>query len=225
MVGFSVGGRHLGLRGRRIGAINVHRNSEQQVAGLLSITAFSERFFEKGLKGLLELREINAILRPLWTGHPRHDGAKIELEFHGVVHFALARNSPETLGLIVFLKGLAEFIAAPSATQVGESFFVHPKEAHRGAVFGSHVPDGGPVGDGKRGRAFAKELDKLSDNLLFAEHFGDAQDEVSRGDAFLEGAGEVDAHDFRGEKIHRAGRAFLLRPRCRRHPIPPRRAH
>ena len=38
----------------------------------------------------------------------------------------------------------------------------------------------GPLGDGKRGSAFAKELDKLADDLQFAQHFYDAQDEAAR---------------------------------------------
>ena len=142
-------------------------------------------------------------MRPFRAGYPWNDGAKIQLEFHGVIDVTLARNSPETLYLVIVFKGLAEFLATPGAPQIRDRFFVHPEESHRGAIFGSHITDGGPVGDGKRGRAFAKELNKLADDLLLAKHFRDAQDEISRGDALLERAGEIDAHDFRCEKIHR----------------------
>jgi hypothetical protein len=58
------------------------------------------------------------------------------------------------------------FIATTGATQVGEGFLVDAKVPHRGAVFGSHVCDGGPIGDGKRGSAFAEGLDKLAGNRI-----------------------------------------------------------
>src|SRR5205814_2376020 len=147
-------------------------------------------------KRLLKLGKIDAVLGPLWTGNARHDGVEIQFEFHGVVHVALTRYSPEALGLIVILECLAELIAAAGAAQVGESFLVHAKESHRGAILGSHVCDRGPIRDGKRGSAFAEELDKLANNLLLAEHFCDSQHQVSRSDAFLEGAREMNAHDF-----------------------------
>jgi len=38
----------------------------------------------------------------------------------------------------------------------------------------------GPLADGKRGNAFAKELDKLADDLRFAQHFCDAQEKINR---------------------------------------------
>lgn len=71
------------------------------------------------------------------------------------------------------------FIAATGATQVGEGFLVDAKVPPRGAVFEKHVCGGGPIGDGKRDSTFAEGLDKLADNLLFAEHLCDGAGPVS----------------------------------------------
>ena len=64
--------------------------------------------------------------------------------------------------------------------QVGESFLAPFRESHRGGGFGVVFANCGPLGDGKRGNAFAKELDKLADDLRFAQHFCDAQEKINR---------------------------------------------
>ena len=51
VVGVGVSGRHLGVCGGSR-AIDVHRHSEQDAAGLFAITAFGQRLFKEGLKGL-----------------------------------------------------------------------------------------------------------------------------------------------------------------------------
>ena len=47
-------------------------------------------------------------------------------------------------------------------------------------IFGGHVGDGRPVGQGEAGEALAVELDELADHALAAELLGDGQDQVGR---------------------------------------------
>ena len=62
---------------------------------------------------------------------------------------------------------------------------VDREEAAGGAVFGRHVADRGAVGERHVGEARAEELDELADHALLAQHLGDGEHEVGRGDAFL----------------------------------------
>src|SRR6185295_6001027 len=62
-------------------------------------------------------------------------------------------------------------------------------DLHGGAAGGREVIDGGDrraVGNGERGRAFAKELDELADHLFLAQQFRDRQHEIGGGDSLVE---------------------------------------
>src|SRR6218665_1788640 len=78
----------------------------------------------------------------------------------------------QPLGLEVGLKDFDLVLAATRALEVGDGFFVDRKEAHRGAVLGRHVGDGGAVGQRQRARAGAEELDELAHHLVLAQQFG-----------------------------------------------------
>ena len=58
-------------------------------------------------------------------------------------------------------------------------------------------------GSGKRSRACAVKFDKLPDHFLRAQHLGDVQREIGRGNAFAQRTGHVHADDFRREEINR----------------------
>ena len=66
-------------------------------------------------------------------------------------------------------------------------------------------------GSEQRGRAGAVELDELADDLLLAQHLGDVEREVGRGDAFAQRAGQVDADDFGREEVDRLAEHAGLR--------------
>src|SRR5690606_3017463 len=72
-----------------------------------------------------------------------------------------------------------------------------------GAVLGRHVADGGALGHRQAGGAFAAEFDELAHHLFTAQHLGDGQHQVGGGDAAAQLALELDAHDVRGQEIHR----------------------
>ena len=87
--------------------------------------------------------------------------------------------------------------------QVAAAFFIDGEEAHRGAVFRSHVGDRRAVGEGEADSTCSVELNELTNDLGFAKHFGDGEDEVRCGDAWLERTGEVDTDHIGGEEVNR----------------------
>nr|GFD52665.1 hypothetical protein [Tanacetum cinerariifolium] len=62
-----------------------------------------------------------------------------------------------------------------------------------GAIFGRHVGDGRTIGERHRGEARAEELDEAADHALGAEHLGDGEHQIGRGDALGKRAGELEA--------------------------------
>ena len=79
------------------------------------------------------------------------------------------------------------------------------EEAAGGAIFWSHVGDGGLVFQGQGGDALAIELDELADDALLAQHLGDRQHQIGGCGTFGHGAGQLEADHF-GDQ-HRDGLA------------------
>ena len=115
----------------------------------------------------------------------------------------LGRNAEKFLRLEIALERLDLLLRAAGRPEVIDRFGIDREVAHRRAILGGHVRDGRAVGQRQRRRAGAVELDELADDLLLAEHLGDVEREVGRGDAFAQRAGHVDADDFRREEIDR----------------------
>ena len=126
---------------------------------------------------------------------------EVEFEFDAVIDLALARDVEHVLRFEIVAERDDLFLGAARRAQVIQRLVVHGEEAHRRAVFGRHVGDGGAVGDAATTPRLPEELDEFADDLRFAEHLRDVQREVGRGHAFAEAAGHVDADDFGCEKI------------------------
>ena len=144
--------------------------------------------------------EQDAILRAAW-GRRRLGStvAEVEREGGGVGGLGGVGRVEEALGAHVgFDEGDVGFAAAGEA-EVAEGLGVDGEDAAGGAVLGGHVGDGGAVGQREVGDAGAVELDELADDAELAQGFGDGQDEVGGGGAFLELAGELEADDLRDE--------------------------
>ena len=77
------------------------------------------------------------------------------------------------------------FRCATGHAQVAQRFVIDREEAGRGAVFGRHVGDGGPIGQRQSGQTGAEELDEATDHAERAQHLRDAQDKVGGGRALL----------------------------------------
>jgi len=156
---------------------------------------------EERVERVLDLREVDAVLRALRAGDARNDRGEVELEVLGEVDAARLRDAEEALGLVVFADQLDVLLVAAGLAEVVQRLLVDREEAHRGAVFRGHVGDRGAVGQRKGLGAFAVEFDELAHDLGLAEDLGEAEGEVGRGDAFAEAALELDADDLRGLEV------------------------
>ena len=76
------------------------------------------------------------------------------------------------MGLVVPPDRLDVVIAPASGVEVAAGLLVDRKEANRRAVFGRHVPEGGPVWHRQRRRAFTVVLDKLPDDTRLPQQLG-----------------------------------------------------
>ncbi len=169
----------------------------------LAITALGNGFREQAGEGVFEIGDIDAVLRALGTRHAGLDGREVEVDINAVFDVAFFRHTKEVLGLEVILESAALIGRATGRGEVVDRFGIDWEEAHRGAVFGSHVCDGRTVGEGECDSALAVEFHKFSNHLRSAEELGDMEGQVGRGDAFAQAAGEVHTHDFRSQEIHR----------------------
>ena len=130
------------------------------------------------------------------------DRGEIELDDVGVVRRHPGRP-PQALLLRVLLDEVDVRLAATGEAKVLERLIVDGEEAHRRAVFGSHVGDRGAVGERDVGETVAEELDELFDDAPLAEDLGDAEHEVGRGRALAKGPGQLHADDFGRDDVDR----------------------
>lgn len=186
-VGFAVHDDFGGLEGLRFAETTGLHIRAEQVAEL--------RF---------QCRHFDAVLRTLRTGHAGHHAAEVDLHLGGEFDAALlGGDAPHALRFVVGLDGLAKFLAAAGAAQVGDGFFVHAEEAHRRAILRCHVGDGRTIGDRQADRAGAVEFDEFADDAELAQLLRHFEHEVGGGDALFERSGEINAHHFRHEEGHR----------------------
>ena len=153
------------------------------------------------MEGIFEVGKIDMILGAFRASDAWGDRGEIEFEVHAVVALALDGDAPEFLGFVVIFESGDLSGGSPGADEVGDGFFVDAEEAHGGAVFGGHIGDGGAIDHGERAGTWAVEFDELADHLGFAKDLGDVEDDIGGGDAFGDGADEVNADDFWGEEI------------------------
>ena len=79
---------------------------------------------------------------------------------------------------------------------VAECFLINRKEAHGRTIFWRHVGNGCSIGKRHASKASTKELNKLTNNTLFAECFGYRQYKISRSRAGWKAASQLKADDF-----------------------------
>ena len=87
--------------------------------------------------------------------------------------------------------------------EVVDRLLVDREEAHRCAVLGRHVGDRGAVSQRQLLCALTVKLDKLPDHLGLAQHLGDGQRQVGRGDALAQRAVKPNADDVRRQEVNR----------------------
>ena len=111
----------------------------------------------------------------------RLDAAEIEFELVAEQRFGRGIGAEQGLFLAVSFDERDLFVAARGEAQIGKRFVVDREKAHGGAIFGSHVGDGGAIGDAETGKSGAIELDEFSDDAFLAQYFGDGEDQVGCG--------------------------------------------
>ena len=182
--------RAAGDRGDDDGAIG----EIEFVAVVLHADVFGlrgQRFFERCLR----LRERNAVLRALGSGHRGDDRGEIELEAVGENRIGRLIGAEEALFFRVGFDEADLIFAARGEAEIGERFGVDREEAHRRAIFGRHVGDRGAVGKREARKSGAVELDEFSDDAFFAQHLRDGEDEVGGRGAFGQAAVQFEADD------------------------------
>ena len=110
---------------------------------------------------------------------------------------------PEQVLLAVRLDERDPLVRPAGQAQVLERRVVDREEAAGRAVLGRHVPDRRAVGERERGEPGAEVLDELPDDAGLAEDLGHGQDEVGRGRALGQRAGQAEADHLRDEHRER----------------------
>ena len=149
------------------------------------------------------VRQFDPVLRTLRTGQARHDRRQVQLDRVGEHRIRRIVGAEHALRFIVSFDQLDLLFIAAGEAQVVQRFVVDREEAHRCAVFRSHVGNGRTVGQADVAQAGAVELDEFADNAFFAQHLGNGQGQVGGRGAFCQLAGQLEADHFRRNEIQR----------------------
>ena len=171
-------------------------------AGLAGLAEF---LVERLDEGRLRLLEQHAILRALGPGDRRLDRAEVELEQIGEDRVRRSLGAIEALRLGVGFDQRDESGRAAGVLKIPDGVVVDRGESAGRAVFRRHVADRGTVLDREVVETGPAELDELVDHAAPAQHLGDGEHEVGRGDAILELAAEAEPDHF--GQYHRVGLA------------------
>ena len=191
---------------KRLGAVALHRHvggDASQGGSVPAKAALGDRLRKEFHKLPAEARHLDAILWTLRPCHARLNRAEIEREVHRVIDLALARYAEQALCLVIILVSRAVLLGAAGRAEVVDRLFVDREEAHRRAVLGRHVGDGGPIRQWQLHRSLTVKLDELPDHLGQAQHLSDGQCQVGRGDALTQRALEPNADDVRRQEVNR----------------------
>ena len=153
------------------------------------------------VKLLLQGRQFDTILRPLWTSDTWADRLEIEIEHHAVIAFTSSRYAKHTLGRVVCSHGIDMLLRAAGGEQVSTSFLINREEAHRRAVLGRHVCNSCAIGHRQTRRTLAMKLDELSHHLRTTHHLGYTQNKIGRRHTFAQTAAQMNTNDVWSQKV------------------------
>ena len=122
-----------------------------------------------------DFRQLDPVLRALRSGNARLHRRQIHFQKLAILDLARLRHPEQALRLEVLPEGIHLIVGPARRGKIPAGLFIYREEAHRRAVFRSHVRDRRPVGQPERRRAFAVELDKLADDFGLSQHLGDGQ--------------------------------------------------
>ena len=196
----AVGYVFTGLRnGRRSAAAFVEKARHAGAVGVARFLPFLQRDAERRL----HVAQRHAILRSPRTGKVRLDGRQIEFERVGELRIRRCVGAEKILRLRVRFDQRDVFGGAAREAHVLERAIVDREDRTRRTELGRHIADRGAVGNGQRRESLAVELDELSDDALLAQHLGDREHQIGRGDAFAQLAVELETDHFGDQHRHR----------------------
>ena len=147
----------------------------------------------RGDEAGLGVAEDHAVLRPLRTGERGGHLAEIELERIGKDRIGSETGAVGALRPGVGLDQSQPRRLAAGGLEVGQRLAVDREEAAGRAIFRGHIGDRGAIGDRHRIEARAVELDEFADHALLAQHLGDGQHQIGRGDPLAQFAVQLEA--------------------------------
>ncbi|OIQ65714.1 hypothetical protein GALL_527240 [mine drainage metagenome] len=152
-------------------------------------------------KSLLQLVQVDAILRPFWTGHASLNRGQIELDHRAVVNVTAARHTEQPLRPEIGLEGIDFVGAAAGGSQIVDGLLVDREKAHRVTIFRCHIGNRCPIRDAQHRSTVAEELDKLAHHLGPAQALGDVQHQIGRRRSLRQASLQVHTNDIRHQQI------------------------
>ncbi len=143
--------------------------------------------------------ERDTAFRTLRTGHRGYNVAEVEFQRVGEDKVGTIAVAPHALGLRIGFDERDPVMRAAGHREVVDGFAIDREEAAGRAIFRTHVADRRAIGERHVVHARAEEFDELGNDALLAQHLHDGQNEVGRGYAFLQLAGQLEADNF-GQK-------------------------
>ena len=143
---------------------------------------------------ILGVGQLDAVLRALGPGDRWHHRREIQFEVLGELRLIIW-VVPHALSFGVGLHQCELFVGASGQPQILDGLFVDREHRCGGTEFGAHIAQRCAVGQRYLGHALAVELDELADHAVLTEHIRDGQHDVGGGDARLDLAGQLEAHD------------------------------
>ncbi len=113
--------------------------------------------------------QCDAILRPLRSCQRGFDTGQIKFHNAAVINLTLCWNAKQALCLEVGFERIQLVSGASGVAHEIDGDIVNREESHGGAIFGSHVGDGGAVRQHECCRAGAEEFDELADHFVAAQ--------------------------------------------------------
>ncbi len=121
----------------------------------------------------------------------------------GVFGFGSALGVEESLLLVIGLDQRDQLFGAAAEAQVLQRLMIDGEDAASRSILGSHVGDGGAIGERQVVQSGAKVLDELADNAVLAEHLGDSEHQIGSGRTSLQAVAQAHADDLRDEHRYR----------------------
>ena len=157
---------------------------------------------EQAPEGVLGGGQRDPVLGALRPGDRRLHRGQVQLDRLAVVRL-VGRVVPQSLLLGVGLDEPDLPFGSAGQPQVGQRLGVDGKDRTGRAVFRAHVADGRAGGQRNVGHARAVEVDELADHPHPAQQLRHREDQIGRGAALPQVAGEPDADDLGDEHAHR----------------------